>query len=331
MRRCLDSDRVPMMGVMGAFVFAAQMVNFSIPGTGSSGHLGGGLLLAIMLGPSAGFVTIASILTVQALLFADGGLLALGCNIVNLGLFPCFLAYPLIYLPLAGKSPTTGRIATAGTIAAIVGLAAGATGVVVETASSGVSDLPIGKFMLLMLPIHLAIGLVEGLVTTAVVTFIWKARPEALDMSRPASPGPGRLAPVAACLLLAACVTGGLASWLASGDPDGLEWAVARAADKPALAAPVGGVHAALQGVQERTALLPDYDFPPKENEAAAETAAEAQGQDSPEDSAALCSPSAATSVSGLVGGAASLVMALAAGWLFRGRRRSRAEGAEKK
>jgi cobalt/nickel transport system permease protein len=95
----MDERKIPLMGVMGAFVFAAQMINFAIPATGSSGHLGGGLMLAILLGPYAGFLTMASILTIQALFFADGGLLALGCNIFNLGFFTCFVAYPLIYKP----------------------------------------------------------------------------------------------------------------------------------------------------------------------------------------------------------------------------------------
>jgi cobalt/nickel transport system permease protein len=88
---------VPLMGVLGAFVFAAQMVNFTIPGTGSSGHIGDELLLAILLGPAAAFVAIASVLTVHALFFADGGLLALGANIFNLGVFPCFIAFPWVY------------------------------------------------------------------------------------------------------------------------------------------------------------------------------------------------------------------------------------------
>ena len=88
-RRRMDDYLVPLMGVLGAFVFAAQMINFTIPGTGSSGHLGGGLLLAVLLGPHAAFLVIASVLTVQALFFADGGLLALGSNIINLGFFPC--------------------------------------------------------------------------------------------------------------------------------------------------------------------------------------------------------------------------------------------------
>lgn len=99
---------VPLMGVLGAFIFACQMLNFTIPGTGSSGHLGGGLILAILLGPYAGFLVMAAILAVQALFFADGGLLALGCNIFNMGFFSCLVAYPFIYRPLAGKHPGTG-------------------------------------------------------------------------------------------------------------------------------------------------------------------------------------------------------------------------------
>src|SRR5512136_1177780 len=108
-RREADDRRVPLMGVLGAFLFAAQMINFSIPGTGSSGHLGGGLLLAILLGPHAAFLVIASVLTVQAFFFADGGLLALGCNIFNLGFFPAFVAYPLVYRVMAGDRHGTPR------------------------------------------------------------------------------------------------------------------------------------------------------------------------------------------------------------------------------
>ena len=96
-QKTLDDQTIPLMGVLGAFIFAAQMINFTIPATGSSGHLGGGMILAILLGPYAAFLTMASVLTIQALFFADGGLLALGCNIFNLGFFPCFLVYPLIY------------------------------------------------------------------------------------------------------------------------------------------------------------------------------------------------------------------------------------------
>ena len=115
-----DDRMVPLMGVAGAFVFAAQMVNFGIPGTGSSGHLGGGLLLAALLGPHAAFLVMASILTLQALLFADGGLLALGCNIFNLGALPCFVAYPLLFRPLAGRGDSSRRLLAASLVAALV-------------------------------------------------------------------------------------------------------------------------------------------------------------------------------------------------------------------
>src|SRR5512145_888280 len=105
LRREGDERKVPLMAVLGAFVFTAQMIKIAIPATGSCGHLGGALLLAILLGPHAAFIGVASVLVVQALFFADGGLLALGCNIVNLGALTAFVAYPLVYRPLA----RTGR------------------------------------------------------------------------------------------------------------------------------------------------------------------------------------------------------------------------------
>ena len=79
-----DPKKIPVMGVMGAVVFAAQMINFTIPGTGSSGHLCGGMMLTALLGPYAAFLSVIGVLLIQCLLFADGGLLALGCNIWNM-------------------------------------------------------------------------------------------------------------------------------------------------------------------------------------------------------------------------------------------------------
>ena len=105
--RLADDRTIPFMGVLGAFVFAAQMINFAIPGTGSSGHLGGGLLLAILLGPWAALLTLASILTIQALFFADGGILALGCNIFNMGSFPACWPTPFSI----NRLPDPGRTA----------------------------------------------------------------------------------------------------------------------------------------------------------------------------------------------------------------------------
>jgi ribosomal protein L31/cobalamin biosynthesis protein CbiM len=169
-----DPAKVPLMGVTGAFIFAAQMLNFTIPGTGSSGHLGGGLILAILLGPEAAFLTMASVLTVQALFFADGGLLALGCNIFNLGVFPAFIAYP-IFKRIVGEKWTVGRVATASVLGVEAGLLLGALGVVFETTASQISALPFATFVVIMLPIHAVIALFEALVTAAVVLFVRRA------------------------------------------------------------------------------------------------------------------------------------------------------------
>ena len=85
--------RLPLMAVSGAFVFAAQMINFTIPGTGSSGHICGGILLAGLLGGGPALLTLASVLLIQCLFFADGGLLALGANVWNMAFYGCFVGY----------------------------------------------------------------------------------------------------------------------------------------------------------------------------------------------------------------------------------------------
>ena len=90
------AEKLPTMAVMSALVFAGQMINYTIPGTGSSGHLCGGMLLSAVLGPQAGFLAMVVILAIQCLLFADGGLLALGANIWNMGFYGCFVGYYLI-------------------------------------------------------------------------------------------------------------------------------------------------------------------------------------------------------------------------------------------
>jgi cobalt/nickel transport system permease protein len=308
----VDDRKVPLMGVLGAFIFAVQMINFTIPGTGSSGHLGGGMILAILLGPAAALIAIASVLTVQALFFADGGLLALGCNIFNLGILPCFVAYPLVYKKIAGKSPSHRRIVGASILAAAAGLQLGAFAVVLETALSGISELPFRSFVAVMLPVHLGIGLVEGGVTAAVVGFIRKVQPEALpeaDGTRMAVAVVG--ARVLLGFLLAAMLAGGVLSWFASTRPDGLEWAVAKVSGGPEPAVPENGVHSALAGLQRRTALFPDYGF--KGDESAREVADEARAASGIE---------AGTTVSGLVGGLLTLVVAVVVGLMLKKRSR---------
>jgi cobalt/nickel transport system permease protein len=225
-----DDRKVPLMGVLAAFIFAAQMINFTIPGTGSSGHLGGGMILAILLGPYAAFLAMASVLIVQALFFADGGLLALGCNMVNLGFFPCFIAYPLVYRRIVGAHPTQAKIFIGAVLAAVVGLELGALSVVLQTFFSGIAELPFRSFAFFMLPIHLVIGMVEGALTAAVVTFAWKARPEILGVSI----RPSRLSmeKILIIFLGAAILVGVVLSRFASTQPDGLEWAISQTSEK---------------------------------------------------------------------------------------------------
>jgi cobalt/nickel transport system permease protein len=269
LKKQLDDKMIPLMGVLGAFIFAAQMINFTIPGTGSSGHLGGGMILAVILGSHPAFLVMASVLTVQALFFADGGLLALGCNIWNMGFYTCYLAYPLIFKPIMGKSRNPGRILIASLMSAVVALQFGAFSVVAETILSGKSELPFSGFVLLMQPIHLAIGIIEGFITAGVVNYVYSARPEIIDSigsSRPLGAGVS-MKKVTVVFLTLAVLTGGLLSWFASTHPDGLEWAIEKIYGKSKLPEHDTGITSVLKDIQEKTAFLPDYSFRPQRSE----------------------------------------------------------------
>lgn len=256
-----DEKKVPLMAVSGAFVFAAQMINFTIPGTGSSGHIGGGILLAALLGPYPALLTISAVLLIQSLFFADGGLLALGCNIFNMGVITCFLAYPLLYKPIAAKALSKGRIYTASILSVVIGLQAGAFAVVLETVASGITQLPFSTFLLFMQPIHLAIGVVEGIITGTVLIFIQSSRPEILDSALSKTTiGSTSTKKVVVGLLIAAVLVGGGLSLFASSFPDGLEWSMEAVAGTPELEA-AGNVHSAAADIQGITSFMPDYAF----------------------------------------------------------------------
>jgi cobalt/nickel transport system permease protein len=304
LRDGMDDRRIPLMAVLGAFIFAAQMVNFTIPATGSSGHLGGGLILAILLGPYAGFVTLASVLIIQALFFADGGLLALGCNILNLGFFPCFVVYPFLYRKIAGDHQRKWLMVTGVMIAAVAGLQLGSLAVVTQTTLSGISELPFRTFVLIMQPIHLAIGLVEGAATVAVILFVLKARPEILKEPVHEAAGVKSLSmrSLAVGFLIAALVAGGGFSWFSSKYPDGLEWSVLRVTGTDGVREPEGEVHRSLADLQKKTAILPNYGID-EEN----------KGEGADKD----------TSFPGLAGGLLTLLFAAIA-WLLLKRRRVR-------
>ncbi len=261
-RRNFRADSVALTGVMGAFVFAAQMINFAIPGTGSSGHIGGAVLLCAVLGAYPAFLAIACVLLIQALFFADGGLLALGCNIFNIGFFACFIAYPIIFKPIAGDFSSQRKVALASILACVVSLQLGAFCVVLETLCSGVTQLPFAAFAGLMQPIHLAIGLAEGALTAATLSFLYAARPRIFSAENPRE-GLGKGALISAILVAALAMASGL-SLLASSSPDGLEWAMGHASKGEEISASTPA-HEASAKVSEAIAIMPDYNLPDSE------------------------------------------------------------------
>ena len=261
----IEGSKLPLMAVSGAFVFAAQMINFAIPLTGSSGHITGGILLASLLGAYPALLSMAAVLVVQCLLFADGGLLALGANTFNMAVIPCLVVYPLLFCPIVRGGLSHRRLTLAAVVSAVVSLEAGALCVTLQTLASGVTELPFATFAGLMLSIHLAIGAIEGLATAALLNFVAKVRPELLSAPIAAGgpspakrPSSGKLIAVVAAL---AVVTAGALSRAASSNPDGLEWSVERTAGTSELEG-TSDVHAASQAAQEKTALLPDYTLP---------------------------------------------------------------------
>ncbi|MEI6128158.1 MAG: energy-coupling factor ABC transporter permease [Pseudomonadota bacterium] len=316
LRENMDEKMIPLMGVLGAFIFASQMINFTIPGTGSSGHLGGGMILAVILGPHAAFLVMASVLFVQALFFADGGLLALGCNIWNLGLYPCFVAYPFIYKPLIRSGSTPQKITLASMLSAVVGLQLGAFSVVLETVLSGRTELPLSTFVYIMQPVHFAIGAVEGLVTAGVINFIKTARPEILDSITSARPLPFGVSLRKAFMTLAvvSALTGGMLSWFASANPDGLEWSIEKVFGNPELPEQEGAITSPLKGLQEKTSFLPDYGF--KKAEEAARGSAAGKGEP------AWPAVESGTSVAGIIGSIFVLGVVLLIGFVIKALRK---------
>lgn len=259
-----EPKKIPIMGVMGAFVFAAQMINFTIPGTGSSGHLCGGMLLSAILGPEAGFLTMIGVLLVQCLLFADGGILALGGNIWNMAFYGCFIGAMIIWKYIMKNGISQRKIAAASILGSIITLQFGAFSVTLETLASGITELPFGLFVSVMQPIHLAIGLVEGLITSAVLIFIYKARPELLwnpeMVGEDRDKGTFSYGKTIIILAVTTLVIGGLFSLAASSYPDGLEWSLEQVTGHTELEQE-GLIYEIGQSIQEKTALLPDYTW----------------------------------------------------------------------
>lgn len=211
--RSLGERQIPLMGVMAAFIFAAQMINFPVAG-GTSGHLLGGALAAIVLGPWAGMLVMTAVIAVQALLFQDGGLLVMGANILNMGLVTAAIGYGL-YRSVSGSSKVV-RLAVTG-VAAWLSVMAGALLTSLQLWLSGTSQLEL--VIPAMLGVHALIGLGEALITVSALAFILQTRPDLVGEGSESLKASRAWVYVGGAIALIVV----LISPFASTDPDGLE------------------------------------------------------------------------------------------------------------
>jgi len=237
--KALGEKQVPLMGIMAAFIFAAQMINFPVAG-GTSGHLLGGALAAIVLGPWAGMLVMTAVIAVQGLLFQDGGLLVMGANILNMGLMTAVIGYGL-YRSVSRRSRTVKLVVTG--IAAWLSVMAGALATALQLWLSGTSNLQ--TVVIAMLSVHALIGLGEALITVSALAFILRTRPDLLGEGSASSEG-GRGWVIGGVVISLIVV---LLSPLASSNPDGLE----------RVATDMGFIHA---GQSSAYQIIPDYTLP---------------------------------------------------------------------
>jgi cobalt/nickel transport system permease protein len=211
--KSLGEKQIPLMGVMAAFIFAAQMINFPVAG-GTSGHLLGGALAAIVLGPWAAMLVMTAVIAVQALLFQDGGLLVMGANIMNMGLVTAAIGYGL-YRSVSGQSRTI-KLGAAG-VAAWLSVMAGALLTALQLWLSGTSQLSV--VVPAMLGVHALIGLGEAFITVSALAFITQTRPDLLGEGSESAKASRNWVYVGGIISLIVVFL----SPLASADPDGLE------------------------------------------------------------------------------------------------------------
>lgn len=217
-RRHLDERKVVLMAVLGALIFALQMLNFPIQ-AGTSGHFAGGALAGILLGPWPAVLVMTTVLGVQAFLFADGGIIALGANILNLGILAPLVGYGVHRLAVAFAATRGGHLVGA-FLGAWLSILLAALAVAGELGLSGTAHPQLAA--LAMGGTHALIGIGEGLVTAALIAYLLQVRPDlvdAADQTAQRSSLRGVTLTLAGIALIAAAF-----SFLASSAPDGLEW-----------------------------------------------------------------------------------------------------------
>ncbi len=254
--RQLGERQIPLMGVLAAFIFAAQMINFPVAG-GTSGHLLGGALAAILLGPWAAVLVMTSVIAVQGLLFQDGGLLAMGFNTINMGILTAFLGYAVYSAVRKALNGTPMAAVIGAAMAAWIAVEAAAAATSLELAISGTSALDVA--LPAMIGVHAVIGLGESLVTAGAVAFVQQTRPDLMPHAQASASSTRGTGWIAAGLVLALAVA--FASPLASSHPDGLE----RVAEDKAFID---------EAEDAPYSLLPDYTVPGIDDEAATTIAA---------------------------------------------------------
>ncbi|MER5276203.1 energy-coupling factor ABC transporter permease [Streptomyces sp. NPDC002809] len=243
-RRELNERTAPLAGLVAAFIFAVQMLNFPVA-AGTSGHLLGGALAAILVGPYTGILCISVVLLMQGILFADGGLTALGVNVLDMGVVTTVVAYAL-FRGLVGVLPRTRRSMTAASfVAALVSVPAAAAAFTLMYWIGGTTDIPIGKVFTAMVGVHVLIGIGEAAITALTVGAVIAVRPDLVHGARGLTaplklrvdgelvdaPAPAREPAAAhrstkglwATGLVTALVLAGFVSFYASANPDGLE------------------------------------------------------------------------------------------------------------
>jgi cobalt/nickel transport system permease protein len=260
-KRIITSDKLALMGILGAFIFAAQMVNFQLPAMpGTSGHLIGAVLLSVILGPHLAAIVMSSVVIIQCLIFQDGGLLALGCNIINMALVPSYLGYFLYRAVTAGQLNSL-RIYIGTMLACMIAVEAGAILVPLQTTLSGVLRIPFSTFLITMIGVHFLVGLLEGLTTVAVLGYLQQVRPDIVVDSLPGKVRLSRKEVLATLVVFTVAIGAGL-SLVASGLPDGLEWSYAERPDQPDFKTAVSNEDSrvtAVNNFQTRYTPLPDY------------------------------------------------------------------------
>jgi cobalt/nickel transport system permease protein len=250
----LDERQVPMMGVLAAAIFAGQMLNFAVAG-GTSGHLMGAALATILMGPWAAILIMTSVVSIQALIFQDGGLLVLGANIFNMAVVGVAVSYMVYQTILKIAGNTRKGVLIGGFSAAWLSIILAALSVALQLAASGTS--PATLAIPAMVSVHALIGVGEGLITVGALIFLMSARPDLIQLEKTSLAG-GRLVWVIGFLLAVVLV---IAAPLASTRPDGLEWVAMQGGFIDKVQAPL-------------YQIIPDYLLPGVANETIATIAA---------------------------------------------------------